>query len=118
MKHLSSFALLTVLILSAEDKDGRMSWDETAALIGVYGTDGFFNTISGNIIVKTDGSNSWKNDPQGKQKYLVQKMPVSQMSMFIENRMMHIPLSKNKITVPSCLILFYRRFYLILLCNF
>ena len=30
--------------LSAEDKDGRMSWDETAVLIGVYGTEGFFDT--------------------------------------------------------------------------
>jgi inosine-uridine nucleoside N-ribohydrolase len=82
--------------LSAEDKDGRMSWDETAVLIAVYGTDGFFDIVKGNIIVKEDGSNGWKNDPQGKQKYVIQKMPVSQMSMFIEDRMMHIPLSKTK----------------------
>jgi len=27
---------------------------------------------------------------------VIQKMPVSQMSMFIEDRMMHIPLSKTK----------------------
>jgi len=82
--------------LSAEDKNGRMSWDETAVLIAVYGTDGFFDIVKGNIIVKEDGSNGWKNDPQGKQKYVIQKMPVSQMSMFIEDRMMHIPLSKTK----------------------
>jgi len=33
--------------LSAEDKNGRMSWDETAVLIGVYGTEGFFDTVRG-----------------------------------------------------------------------
>ena len=73
-----------------------MSWDETAVLIAVYGTNGFFDTVKGEIIVNPDGSNGWKNDPKGRQKYVVQKMPVDQMSMFIEDRFMHIPLSKNK----------------------
>jgi inosine-uridine nucleoside N-ribohydrolase len=82
--------------LSEEDKYGRMSWDETAVLIGVYGTEGFFNTVRGRIIVNPDGSNGWENDPQSKQEYVVQKMPVSQMSNFIEDRMMHIPVSKTK----------------------
>ena len=81
--------------LAAEDSLGRMSWDETAVLIGVYGTKGFFDTVSGKIIVNPDGSNTWKNDPDGKQFYVKQKMPVAQMSNFIEDRMMHIPL-KNK----------------------
>jgi inosine-uridine nucleoside N-ribohydrolase len=78
--------------LSAEDKSGRMSWDETAVLIGVYGTEGFFDTVRGRIMVNTDGSNSWINDPEGKQLYVKQKMPVSEMSTFIEDRMMHIPM--------------------------
>ncbi len=52
--------------LSEEDRNGRMSWDETAALIGVYGTEGFFDTRRGTILVNADGSNSWKDDPQGK----------------------------------------------------
>jgi hypothetical protein len=77
--------------LSAEDKDGRMSWDETAVLIGVYGTEGFFELVRGTIIINPDGSNSWKNDPTGKHYYVKQKMAVSQMSTFIENRMMHVP---------------------------
>jgi inosine-uridine nucleoside N-ribohydrolase len=80
---------------TAEDKYGRMSWDETAVLIAVYGTDGFFDFVRGNIIVKEDGSNGWNNDPQGKQKYVTKKMPADQVSMFIEDRMMHIPLSKT-----------------------
>ena len=82
--------------LSAEDKDGRMSWDETAVLIGVYGTEGFFDTVSGKIIVNPDGSNRWENNPEGKHIYVKQKMGVAQMSVFIENRMMHKPILKAK----------------------
>ena len=77
---------------SEEDKYGRMSWDETAALIGVYGTDGFFDTVRGRIIVHPDGSNTWDNDPEGIQEYVVQKMPVDKMAVFIEDRMMHQPI--------------------------
>ena len=80
--------------LSEEDKDGRMSWDETAVLIGVYGTDGFFDTVRVKIIVNTDGSNTWENTPEGKQFYVKQKMPVPQISAFIEARMMHEPSEK------------------------
>jgi len=80
--------------LSSEDKDGRMSWDETAVLIGVYGTEGFFDTVRGKIIVNTDGSNTWENSSDGKQYYVRQKMPVPQISTFIENRMMHQPVIK------------------------
>lgn len=80
--------------LSAEDKDGRMSWDETAVLIGIYGTDGFFDTVRGKIIVNADGSNKWENSPDGKQFYVKQKMPIPQISAFIEARMMHVPVFK------------------------
>jgi hypothetical protein len=81
--------------LSEEDKNGRMSWDETAVLIAVYGTEGFFDTRRGTIIVYPDGSNSWKDDPEGKHQYVIQKMPVPEITRFIEDRMMHIPV-KNK----------------------
>jgi inosine-uridine nucleoside N-ribohydrolase len=80
---------------SEEDRNGRMSWDETAVLIGVYGTQGFFDTVRGSIVINPDGSNSWVNSPEGKHLYVVQKMPVSQMSMFIEDRMMHQPVHKT-----------------------
>lgn len=80
--------------LSEEDKGGRMSWDETAALIGVYGTDGFFDTVRGKIIINNDGSNNWENNPDGKQFYVKLKMPVPQISAFIEDRMMHVPVLK------------------------
>jgi inosine-uridine nucleoside N-ribohydrolase len=82
--------------LSEEDKAGRMSWDETAVLIGVYGTEGFFDTVRGKIIVNPDGSNTWENNPEGKQSYVKQKMPVPEISSFIEARMMHQPMLTTK----------------------
>jgi inosine-uridine nucleoside N-ribohydrolase len=81
--------------LSAEDSLGRMSWDETAVLIGVYGTEGFFDTVRGKIIVNKDGSNGWIDDANGKQLYVKQKMPVPEMALFIEDRMMHEPVRKQ-----------------------
>jgi len=76
---------------SEEDRGGRMSWDETAALIGVYGTEGFFDTVKGTIIIHRDSTNGWEDNPQGRHTYVRQKMPVDQMSRFIEDRMMHQP---------------------------
>lgn len=80
--------------LSEEDKNGRMSWDETAVLIAAYGTEGFFDIAKGTIIVRKDGSNIWKSNKVGNQKYVIQKMPPEEMARFIEDRMMHIPVKK------------------------
>ena len=80
--------------LSPGDKNGRMSWDETAVLIAVYGTDGFFDTVRGRIIVNINGSNGWENDTEGRHLYVVRTMPIPEMADFIEARMMHIPSGK------------------------
>jgi inosine-uridine nucleoside N-ribohydrolase len=77
--------------MSEEDRFGRMSWDETASLIAVYGTGGFFETKRGTILINPDGSNRWKDDPAGKHQYVIQKMPVPEIARFIEDRMMHVP---------------------------
>jgi inosine-uridine nucleoside N-ribohydrolase len=79
---------------SEEDRYGRMSWDETAVLIGVYGTEGFFDTVRGKIIINTDGSNGWEDNPEGNHIYVKQKMPVEDMARFIEDRMMHQPVKR------------------------
>jgi len=47
--------------MAEEDKNGRMSWDETAVLIAVYGTKGFFTVVPGEITVNPDGSNGWNS---------------------------------------------------------
>ena len=78
--------------LAEEDKNGRMSWDETAVLIGVYGTEGFFDTVRGKIVVNADGSNTWENNETGNHYYVTMKMPVAEISSFIEERMMHQPI--------------------------
>jgi inosine-uridine nucleoside N-ribohydrolase len=80
--------------MSEEDKSGRMSWDETAVLIGVYGTEGFFDIERGKIIINNNGSNRWESDPSGRHIYVIQKMSVPEISKFIEERMMHIPARK------------------------
>jgi inosine-uridine nucleoside N-ribohydrolase len=80
--------------MSEEDRFGRMSWDETASLIAVYGTGGFFETKRGTILINPDGSNRWKDDPTGKHQYVIQKMPVPEIARFIEDRMMHLPVEK------------------------
>jgi inosine-uridine nucleoside N-ribohydrolase len=80
--------------LSPGDRNGRMSWDHTAVLIAVYGTEGFFDTVRGRIIVNPDGSNGWENDPAGRHSYVVMKMPFDDMASFIESRMMHVPSGK------------------------
>ena len=85
------------LPLSAEDKMGRMSWDETAALISVYGTEKFFSTVRGKISVAPDGSNTWRNDPDGKQSYVVMKAKPEEIGDFIEQRMMHRPVHHSAV---------------------
>ncbi|HAM09874.1 MAG: hypothetical protein A2X05_17815 [Bacteroidetes bacterium GWE2_41_25] len=71
------------------DLSGRMSWDQTAVLIGVYGTEGYFETVRGIITVNADGSNTWEDNPAGNHYYVKQKMPVDEMTIFIEERMMY-----------------------------
>jgi len=82
--------------LAKEDKNGRMSWDETAVLIAVYGTKGFFAQVPGAITINSYGTNGWINNAEGKDAYVVQEMPVDQMSRFIEDRMMHLPQKINR----------------------
>ncbi|MFN8240773.1 MAG: nucleoside hydrolase [Bacteroidales bacterium] len=81
---------------SAEDANGRMSWDETAVLIAVYGTSEFFESKKGNILVSSDGNNGWQDDPEGKHSYVTMKMDASDIARFIEKRMMHIPIKTKK----------------------
>lgn len=76
---------------SREDLNGHMSWDQTAVLIAIYGTDPFFTTVRGTIVVKADGSNGWQEDPGGKHAYVKMKMNPDSLGRFIEARMMHLP---------------------------
>ncbi|GHT80662.1 hypothetical protein FACS189467_3370 [Bacteroidia bacterium] len=75
---------------------GRESWDQTAILVAVRGVAPYFNTVKGQIkFEKTDGYNSWQNDPNGNHEYLTWKMPPEELTMLIEDLMMHEPVNKS-----------------------
>jgi pyrimidine-specific ribonucleoside hydrolase len=76
-----------------EDADGRMSWDETAVLVGVTGAVPYFKLNAGKISINTDGSNSW--DTTGNQCYLTFARPVKEIQTLINNLMMHQPVKRD-----------------------
>jgi inosine-uridine nucleoside N-ribohydrolase len=74
--------------MKSEDKDGRMSWDETAVLVAVKGYDPFYAIKMGTMNVNKDGSNSWSD--VGKQHaYLVEKVSPTIVQEVINKLMMH-----------------------------
>jgi inosine-uridine nucleoside N-ribohydrolase len=76
--------------MAAEDKNGRMSWDETAVLVAVRGAEPYFGLVPGKIIAHADGSNGW--DPNGRRDcYLVTKMPPTEVGKVIDALMVTAP---------------------------
>jgi len=76
--------------MDPNDKNGRMSWDETAVLVAVRGYEKYFDAVKGKIICNADGSNGW--DPAGSRDlYLVQKMPKDQIEKVLNDLIMHQP---------------------------
>ncbi|MEO6314778.1 MAG: nucleoside hydrolase [Chitinophagaceae bacterium] len=76
--------------LDPNDKNGRMSWDETAVLVAVRGYEKYFNAVKGKMICNADGSNNW--DPAGtRDYYLVQKIPAAIMEQILNDLIMHQP---------------------------
>lgn len=88
---------------STEDLNGRMSWDQTAVLIAIYGTSPFFTTQKGTIRINPDGSNTWEDNPEGKHTYVRMKMPPDSLGNFIENLMMHKPDPSERTISPELL---------------
>jgi pyrimidine-specific ribonucleoside hydrolase len=79
-----------------EDASGRMSWDETAVLVGIKGHNDYYSLVEGRFICKEWGGNEW--DSQGKGHfYLVEKMPISQMEMVLNTLIMHKPKQQLKV---------------------
>ena len=73
------------------DTEGRMSWDQTAVLVGVRGCREYFDTVRGRMIVASNGSNTWEDDPDGPHDRLIWKMPKEEVARIIEDMMMHQP---------------------------
>ncbi len=78
------------LPMAQEDNYGRSSWDETAVLVAIKGTEPYYSLQHGHIIVNDDGSNSWDNDGAN-QYYLVEKLPHEQVQNLINELMQHLP---------------------------
>ncbi len=72
-----------------KDKNGRMSWDQTAVLIAVKGYENYFYINKGRFVTFEDGHNEWKYSENGPHAYVVTKMPVPQITELIEDLMMH-----------------------------
>lgn len=76
--------------MDKEDREGRMSWDQTAVLVGVRGTEPYYKLACGTMVVNEDGSNTWSD--KGKYHcYLVEKQPSSAVQKVIDDLMMHQP---------------------------
>ena len=73
-----------------EDSNGRMSWDQTAVLIGIKGPAPYYDLKPGRIVVDADGKNRWDDAGKGHQ-HLVEKMPVAQVTAIIDQLMQHQP---------------------------
>jgi pyrimidine-specific ribonucleoside hydrolase len=76
-----------------QDKNGRMSWDETAVLVAVRGWEKYYTLNAGRFIINNDGSNSWNSAGKG-HFHLVKKKPVAEMAALINELIMHQPVKK------------------------
>jgi pyrimidine-specific ribonucleoside hydrolase len=77
-----------------EDAGGRMSWDQTAVLVGIRGYAPYYAVKSGRLTMNADGSNGWNPSGKGHQ-YLVVKMPVPQVEKLINDLIQHQPVARR-----------------------
>ena len=76
--------------LDKNDKEGRMSWDETAVFVAIAGWKPYYKLTSGTIQINDDGSNTW-SDKGSNHFYLVEDRPASEVENIINKMMMHEP---------------------------
>ncbi len=96
LKSPAHMAFSIAIPLAAEDKNGRMSWDETAVLTAVNGTSFGFGEVNGKMIAEPSGHNRWKNDVQGLHTYLTFKKSPEELSEIIESYIMHEAVTKKE----------------------
>jgi len=75
--------------MSQEDRNGRMSWDETAVLAAVKGASFAFGEVNGTMVAEPSGHNRWINGENGKHNYLTFKKSPDEISGIIEGYIMH-----------------------------
>ncbi len=85
--------VFTICTKFPEDSMGRMSWDETAALVAVKGYQPYYRLVEGKINVAANGSNTWDANGRG-QFYLVETVAPEVVKNIINALMMHQPVRK------------------------
>ena len=75
--------------LATEDKNGRMSWDETAVLVAVNGAHFGFGEVNGRMLAEPSGYNRWNKSQNGPHSYLTFKKSPEELSEIIERYIMH-----------------------------
>jgi inosine-uridine nucleoside N-ribohydrolase len=80
--------------MNKDDKEGRMSWDQTAVLVGVMGHEPYYSLMPGCIEVDKEGNNTW-NSKRKTQHYLVEKEPSQHVEQLINHLMMHQPVKRG-----------------------
>jgi len=76
--------------LDAEDREGRMSWDETAVLVAVRGIEPFYKLSCGAMVVAQDGSNTWNSSGRGHCRLVENQSPAT-VQKIINELIMHQP---------------------------
>ena len=79
--------------LAAEDSAGRMSWDETAVLVGVKGHEPYYSIDPGAITIDAEGYNKW-DTASTKHYRLVEKSTPQEVEDVINKLIMHQPRRK------------------------
>ncbi len=89
LKSPAKMAFSVAMSFSDNDKNGRMSWDQTAVLTAIQGPGENFSQINGRMMAEPSGFNRWENINNGTHSYLVFKKTPEKLSEIIEHYMMH-----------------------------
>jgi inosine-uridine nucleoside N-ribohydrolase len=76
--------------MTEEDRQGRMSWDQTAVLVAVRGAAPWFKVQQGRIRIDEKGNNHWESKPH-QQGYLTEQTSPDVVAEVINVLMMHEP---------------------------
>ncbi|HUP11131.1 MAG TPA: nucleoside hydrolase [Niastella sp.] len=80
--------------MDKQDSAGRMSWDETAVLVGIAGYGPYYTLKPGKVVVADDGSNTWVSG-KGNHAYIVPRMEIQKVQELLNDLMMHQPSRKE-----------------------
>lgn len=78
------------------DSAGRMSWDLTAVLVAVKGSDPYYNLRRGRVVVHQNAAVEWSEQASGNQAYLLERMNYKDVEALLEKTMMHQPVKLGR----------------------